>query len=45
MRVLGRHGKPVLVGAVLLSLTAAALAQTAVTPAPAAEAACASSGI
>src|SRR3954454_8115236 len=34
MRVLGRHGKPALVAAVLLSLTAAALAQTATSPAP-----------
>ena len=39
MRVLRRHGKPVLVGAALLSLTAAALAQTAASPAPAAAAA------
>ena len=39
MRVLRRHGKPVLVGAALLSLTAAALAQTAAAPAPAAAAA------
>ena len=38
MRVLRRHGKPVLVGAALLSLTAAALAQTATSPAPAAAA-------
>jgi ammonium transporter, Amt family len=36
MRVLRRHGKPVLVGAALLSLTAAALAQTATAPASAA---------
>ncbi len=34
MRVLRRHGKPALVGAALLSLTAAALAQTAASPAP-----------
>ena len=39
MRVLRGHGKPVLVGAALLSLTAAALAQTAAAPAPAAAAA------
>src|SRR5581483_1335743 len=38
MRVLRRHGKPALVGAALLSLTAAALAQTAASPAPAAAA-------
>ena len=39
MRVLRGHGKSVLVGAALLSLTAAALAQTAAAPAPAAAAA------
>jgi Amt family ammonium transporter len=39
MRLLRRHGKPVLVGAALLSLTAAALAQTAAAPAAATEAA------
>src|SRR5690349_10056914 len=38
MRVLRGHGKSVLVGAALLSLTAAALAQTAAAPAPAAAA-------
>jgi Amt family ammonium transporter len=36
MRVLRRHGKPALVGAALLSLTAAALAQTAAPSMPAA---------
>ncbi|MGE3283770.1 MAG: ammonium transporter [Alphaproteobacteria bacterium] len=35
MRVLRRHGKPALVGAALLSLTAAALAQTTASEAPA----------
>jgi Amt family ammonium transporter len=44
MRVLRRHGKPALVGAALLSLTAAALAQTAAPAAPAAEAVAIDSG-
>src|SRR3954447_23128453 len=38
MRVLRCHGKPALVAAALVALTAAALAQTATPPAPAAEA-------